>query len=417
LTFHSTNKLSFLTRRPILPKYTIQIITMSVTQIFLLIQKHIYGLTGTSILAIAAEMAGFVLLELILEYLFPMLFISLIFCHIFPIYFASHEPWTVARFRSYIKYVFKAYFAGILVYVAICVPFAYIVLRSPKSFFNRSVGDMRECAYRFEEIECTRGNNGYYPRAWGVQKECLALAMCLRQPLFLLRIYTFLSELSAQVLSQRSFNSFIFLTGAYVAWGLTSGRWISGLDSDTPINDIHKTGTTILDATTPIVEAGAPENALGIEGPGPLLQRVPSFRRTPAGASREGRHFLLRRHPAFANAHFTPDPRNPLFGPAFRPVPLHSPLFVPTSDASSIRHNVAAPHNTPGSQRNRAAGLPPTFPWEDEARRNAGLDPVEEGGEIPRAEGGFIQVVPEAPHDIAVAEIRNSDDEQSLFDD
>jgi hypothetical protein len=275
-----------------------------------------------------------------------------------------------------------------------------------------------------------RENNGYYPRTWGVQKECFALAMCLRQPAFLLRIHAFLHELLAQVLSQGSFNSFIFLTGAYVAWGLTGGRWKNGVDSNAPINDVHMIGTPPPDATTPVVEAGAPEDPLGINGQGPPLPRVSSFRRTShVGAPRGDRHFLLRQHPAFANAHFTPEPRSPLFGPAAPPAP-HSlfdhpnfqpaprnPLFGPASDASSIRYNVAAPHNTPGSQgNNRAAGRPPTFPWEDEARRNAGLDPAEEGGEIPRAEGGFIQIVPEAPRDIAVAEIPSSDDEQSLFD-
>jgi hypothetical protein len=374
---------------------------MPLTRIFLSTQKYFRDLTSTSILVIIAEMAGFVLLDLFFDSGLPTLFIFLLFYHSFPIYLASYEPWTAARIRRYLNYVLKIYFVAMIVYIHVCVPFAYMVFTAPNSVFNKNVEEIRECAYRFEENGCTGKNNSFIGRVRGVERECFALAMCLRQPLFLLQIYGFLQELLAQIFGQGSFNCFVVMTGCYVAWGLGSGRWMRGMGSNlntpntpnTHASDVRYAGTNgniyivgntppdPVSHSNPLAEAGGHENALDIQAnlgiphanedaqstpplfhsdaPGaPPRRRSPPFRAHPNP---------LRQHPDILTSGVAPRRRPPTAGErvappqeqgGFRPdtprlwPQAENPFLDP--DESPIPDHVAVRTNSPGSG---AAGI------------------------------------------------------------
>jgi len=197
---------------------------MSVTATFLQIQRYINKLTGTSLLAITIEMAGYFFLDYLSQYAFPTILAFLLFV-VLPIHFGSHESWTVARVRRYLAYIRNLYVYAILLYILLCIPFAYITFSAPNSPYNNSVADMRECAYRFEESECTTQSSSFYGKVRGVDRECFALAMCLRQPIFLLQIFFFFQELLTTFLSGQSSELFWFFTGTFVVWAMGSGWW------------------------------------------------------------------------------------------------------------------------------------------------------------------------------------------------
>jgi hypothetical protein len=97
-------------------------------------------------------------------------------------------------------------------------------------------------------------------RVWrmAVERECFALAMCLRQPVFVPNTHAFFLELWAQVLADASV--FVGLVGGFVAWTLLSEIWTTGMDLESPIyNDGHTKSTTSLPsapkATAQVVEA------------------------------------------------------------------------------------------------------------------------------------------------------------------
>jgi hypothetical protein len=368
---------------------------MPLTRVFLKTQKDFRDLTGASILVITADMAGFVLLDLFFDYGLPTLFIFLLFCHSFPIYLASYEPWTAARIRRYLNYVLKIYFVATIIYIHVCVPFAYMVFTAPNSVFNKHVEEIRECAYRFEENGCTSKNNSFIGRVRGVERECFALAMCLRHPLFLLKIYGFLQELLSQTFSEGSFNSFVVMTGCYVAWGLGSGRWMRGVGSNlnnpnTPNShasdlsyastngDTHIVGNTPPDPvphSNPLVEAGGHENSLGIQAnlgiphanegalPTPPLFHndvpgEPPRRRSPPSRAHPN---PLRQHPDILTSGVAPRRQPPTAGervaapqeqggfrpdtPRLRPQ-AENPFLDP--DESPIPHHVAVRASSPG---------------------------------------------------------------------
>jgi hypothetical protein len=226
-----------------------------------------------------------VFVEFICNYLPSALVIFLIFCHIFPIYLGSHQPWTSRRIRLYFKYIFKIYLTATLVYIVICLPFAYFAFRAPKSNFNKMITQTRECAYQFKENHCTSScvRRSICKR---LERECFALAMCLGQPLFLLSIRGFLDELLAQIMNNGSSNIFLLLTGGYVGWGLVSGRWMVGQEvaNEQKLRNWHVVNDTVVPEyspiinhvavprNTPLVEADAPNNAiLANDAPIPVI--------------------------------------------------------------------------------------------------------------------------------------------------
>jgi hypothetical protein len=117
-----------------------------------------------------------------------------------------------------------------------------------------------------------------------VERECFALAMCLRQPVFVLKTQAFFLELWAQVLADASV--FVVLVGGFVAWTLSSEIWTTGMDLESPIyNDGHTKSTTSLPsapkATAPVVEADFQEVQRGIQQQTRRLERVTSIQSTP----------------------------------------------------------------------------------------------------------------------------------------
>ncbi|KAH8767533.1 hypothetical protein BGZ57DRAFT_988340 [Hyaloscypha finlandica] len=363
---------------------------MPLTRIFLNTQNDFRDLNSTSILVIAAEMAGFVLLDLFSDYGLPTLFIFLLFYHGFPIYLASYEPRTAARIRRYLKYVLKIYFVATIVYIHVCVLFAYLVFTDASSGFNKHVEEIRECAYRFEENGCMGKTNGFIGRVRGVERECFALAMCLRQPLFLLQIYGFLQELLAQIFSQGSFNCFVVMTGCYVAWGLGSGWWIRGMGSNVNTlnttnthastnGNIYVVGNTPPDPvphSNPLAEAGGHEHALDIQANLRIphanegaQHTPPLFHNNVAGAlpRRRSPPFRahpnpLRQHPDILTSGVAPRRQPPPAGERVAP-PQEQDGFRPDSprirpqaenpfldpDERPFPHHVAVRTNSPGS--------------------------------------------------------------------
>jgi hypothetical protein len=236
----------------------------SVAQLFLYIWKEIHDLIDISILTIAVEMTGYILPEMISGNTFPILFLFLLLCNIVPIYFNNHQPWTPARTRSYLSYILKVYFFATMIYVLVCIAFAYIIFTKPGSQFDTVVKQVRACAYRYKENYCGNRKTGFFIRLWrmSVERECFALAMCLRQPVFLPKIHAFLMEIWAQVLADAGI--LVVMVGGFVAWSLSSGRWITGTGLDSPIvNDGHTSSAAPLPsapkATTPTLEAAFEE--------------------------------------------------------------------------------------------------------------------------------------------------------------
>lgn len=146
-----------------------------------------------------------------------------------------------------------------------------------------------------------------------MERECFALAMCLRQPVFVLKVHAFLMEVWAQVLADGSV--FAVLVGGFVALTLSSGRWTTDMGLESPIvNDVHTASTTPLPsdhkATAPSLEAAFEEAQYGIQQQTRPLERVTSIQRTPedvypATLSQGGSLGLLpprgRRHPLAQN--------------------------------------------------------------------------------------------------------------------
>jgi len=261
----------FILHRPnYLEANTHQSAVMSVTGIFLWMQRYIHKLTGTSLLAITAEMAGYFLLDYVSQYAFATILAFLLFS-VLPIHFATRESWTAARIRRCLAYIFKVYFFATLLYLVVCLPFAYSAFTAPYSRFNNSVTEMRECAYRFEESECSTKSSTIYGKVRGVDRECFALAMCLRQPMFLLQNFFFFQELLTTFFEGHSFEFFCFFTGIFVVWAMGSGWW------DVPrVEDVTApaapgpgpgpdagAGTAVL-VPAIVVEPVVPQNGLGL---------------------------------------------------------------------------------------------------------------------------------------------------------
>lgn len=117
-----------------------------------------------------------------------------------------------------------------------------------------------------------------------MERECFALAMCLRQPVFVLKVHAFLMEVWAQVLADGSV--FAVLVGGFVALTLSSGRWTTDMGLESPIvNDVHTASTTPLPsdhkATAPSLEAAFEEAQYGIQQQTRPLERVTLIQRTP----------------------------------------------------------------------------------------------------------------------------------------
>jgi hypothetical protein len=364
---------------------------MSASHIFLKIRKEFRDLPSYAITFIVLQMAGFILFDV------PSLFIFLLFCHILLIYVASYDHWTAARFRRYLKYVFKICFVGSIVYILICLPFAYRVFNAPDSVFNKHLQGIKECAFRLEENRCTSKNNNFIGRVRGVERECFALAMCLRQPLFLLQTYGFVRELLAQIFSQRSFHIFVVWTGCYVAWGLSRGQWMHGANliasrtSTSHVCDASCTSTkgeaaqisgysrpdsdqpVSIQGSTPLVEVSGHETALDT----PNLDALNENQGTPflgrngsSGASRRRRSHLFRVHEDPLRQH--PDiltPGAPASRPSVAPPQEHGDcgpqtphhrlreLVDPFLDHSDpTLHHVGQSNNSPESHSSGVGG-------------------------------------------------------------
>jgi hypothetical protein len=244
---------------------------MSFTQKFTAIHMYLSTQKESSLLDTAAEMAVYALtyFDFLLDYPLPALFVLLAFCQIIPIYLASHQPWAPNRIRCYVIDVVKIYLLATFVYIGVCLPFASFAFAAPNSNINKLIAHTRECAYRFQESKCTSPSvkRSTCPK---LERECIALAMCLQQPLYLLRIQSFLEELLAQILSNTSLSAFVVLTGTYVAWGVFRERWIIGQDTlgldESPI--LHHVAAP---NNTPVVEAAAQFNGAVVGNTGALL--------------------------------------------------------------------------------------------------------------------------------------------------
>ena len=117
-----------------------------------------------------------------------------------------------------------------------------------------------------------------------MERECFALAMCLRQPVLVLKIHAFLMEVWAQVLADGSV--FVVLVGGFVAWTLSSGIWRTVMGLESPVvNDVHTTSNRPLSsapkATATAVEAAFEEVQRGIQEQTHPLERVASIQRSP----------------------------------------------------------------------------------------------------------------------------------------
>jgi hypothetical protein len=283
-----------------------------------MLQTRFRYIAGLSILDFAVEIAAMVLLDFFCEqYAQSLLFVFLVFCHFLPIYFASQEPWTARRIRHYIKYILKIYLAATLLYVLVCIPFAALIFTNPTSMLNQTVAQKGECAYRFSENQCSLPTNSNYKRA-RVERECFALAMCLRQPVFIIKIHALLVELLAQVLSPKTCNAFVGMTGGYIGWGLSNGRWMNNsvgtLVAAAPQN--QNNGVRGRAIRTPHSQPVPPpltgNNARGGERVAELGGEAP---RTPPAPTR-------RRH---REANPRIPPLSPLFGPRFNATPRNTP--------------------------------------------------------------------------------------------
>jgi hypothetical protein len=269
-----------------------------------------------SILAVAAEMAQCIFLEMLSENALPILFLFLLLCNIVPIYYNSHQPWTAARTRSYLNYILKVYFFATIIYVLLCATFAYITFTRPGTLFDTTVKQMNECGYRYKENKCGSLKTGFFTRVWrmAVERECFALAMCLRQPVFVLKIHAFLMEVWAQVLADGSL--FVVLVGVFLALTLSRGEWTTFMISNSKVvNGVHTTITTPLPpapkSTAPAVEAAFEEVQHGIQEQTHPLERVTSIQRSspedvylpalPQGRSLGRSPPRLRRHPLAQN--------------------------------------------------------------------------------------------------------------------
>ena len=146
-----------------------------------------------------------------------------------------------------------------------------------------------------------------------MERECFALAMCLRQPVFVLKIHAFLMEVWAQMLADGSL--FVVLVGVFLALTLSSGEWTTSSAFNSPIvNGVHTTSTTPLPSapksTAPVVEAAFEEVQHGIQEQTRPLERVASIQRSPEdvylptlpqGSSLGRSPRRLRRHPLAQN--------------------------------------------------------------------------------------------------------------------
>jgi len=191
-------------------------------------------------------MGSYFLLEYISQYAFLTILVFILFVAL-PIYIGSHQSWTATRIRRYLAYIFKLYFHAILLYLLVCLPFAYITFAAPNSRLNNAVTEMRECAYRFVERECETESSSFYGKFTGVDRECFALAMCLRQPMFLLEIFYFYQELLKTLFGGQSFELFYFMAGTFVVWAMGSGWWetvmVGNVVPTPPNNQAHPPAT------------------------------------------------------------------------------------------------------------------------------------------------------------------------------
>jgi hypothetical protein len=260
-------------------------------------------------------MAQCIFLEMLSENALPLLFLFLLLCNIIPIYYNSHQPWTAARTRSYLNYILKVYFFATMIYVLLCATFAYITFTRPGTLFDTTVKQMKECGYRYKENECGNLKTGFFTRVWrmAVERECFALAMCLRHPVFMLKIHAFLMEVWAQILADGSL--FVVLVGVFLALTLSIGEWTTSSAFNSPIaNGVHSMSTTPLpsapESTAPVVEAAFEGVQRGVQEQTRPLERVASIQRSPEdvylptlpqdsplGGSRR----RLRRHPLAQN--------------------------------------------------------------------------------------------------------------------
>ena len=117
-----------------------------------------------------------------------------------------------------------------------------------------------------------------------MERECFALAMCLRQPVLVLKIHAFLMEVWAQVLADGSL--FVVLVGVFLALTLSRGEWTTFMISNSKVvNGVHTTSTTPLPpapkSTAPAVEAAFEEVQHGIQEQTHPLERVTSIQRNP----------------------------------------------------------------------------------------------------------------------------------------
>jgi hypothetical protein len=260
-------------------------------------------------------MAQCIFLEMISENALPILFIFVLLCNIIPIYYNSHQPWTAARTRSYLNYILKIYFFATIIYILLCATFAYLTFTRPGTLFDMTVKQMKECGYRYKENECGNLKTGFFTRVWrmAVERECFALAMCLRQPVLVLKIHAFLIEVWAQMLADGSL--FVVLVGMFLALTLATGEWTTSMASNSPIvNGVHTTSTTTLPSAAksmaPVVEAAFEDVQYGIQQQTRPLERVTSIQRSPEdvylptlpqGSSLGRSPRRLRRHPLTQN--------------------------------------------------------------------------------------------------------------------
>lgn len=230
------------------------------------------------------------------------LIIFSVVCLIISIYFGSQQRWTGSRIWNYVRYILKIYSVATFLYIVICLAPTYATFAAPNSNYSKFIAQIRECGYRFKENDCAtpcikRSNCAR------LERECFALAICLRQPLSLLRIHAFLEELLVQIWSKNgSSDAFVILTGTFVVWGLLSRRW---MDRDDPANN-----TPAVDPQAPpppgpngppIVAAAAPNNLLGINAasvPHTPVQNRPVANQAPVVRNVAAGNFAHRNIPA-----------------------------------------------------------------------------------------------------------------------
>lgn len=160
----------------------------------------------------------------ILPYL---LFLWVVFCHVYPVYRASQRGQRGQRTRAatlagiprilasadYPFWVLSVWFTATVGYLIICFIFALLASGVPSSRVNEVRAQLTECANRFRIQRCNDPNQPGWVCSF-LERECWALAMCIASPTYLLVIQEILQEFGHQLWS--TLYWFLFLVSLYI---------------------------------------------------------------------------------------------------------------------------------------------------------------------------------------------------------